>query len=299
MEKYRKDLLESKNAPKQIEFFKTDMKDLVSLAEKKLTDTLDYVVLSDEQVKQFKSLGWNQSVSSIVEERYIILNPKAYDKKTREYLYAKAPNEKIASLLGRPHLKPAYGFIPDGVPGVLSSMDVALLKASLNKKDFSHITGEIELEYSGAIGINELIVQELKRSWETSKFKVTLVPLNPADFLKKLFSSNGKVTLGVKGLDYFDGFSILTYFRGNISGNFFHINNPAIDKLLDEAVQIIDLEQRLLKYKEIQLAVLKEYTVIPLVFGPLSSGLWSPNCKSVPAHPGGIHTLPFETIEMK
>ena len=143
-----------------------------------------------------------------------------------------------------------------------------------------------------------ILYKYLKTILETAELKIDLEPLAHSEFLVKMFSSKGEILIGAKGLDYFDGFSILSYFRDQVPGNYFHVHDSNIDKKMDKVLTEFDSRERAKNYKDIQIDILKHLTVVPLLFGSEDPGLWSKKVKAVPAHPGGLHMLPFESIEM-
>lgn len=295
VEKWRVDALDSSSPPQLIHFIPT-AEDPTKMAHEGANDSLDNKTLPPSEETSFKSAGWSRSVTELTAERFVILNPKKVPADLRRYLAAKVNQVDLVKELGAPTLKPAFGIIPDGIPGTLTSEDLTSLHPQWNAP---HVNGGIVVEYVKDNPVNEKIAQYLKKVWNSSKVQVTLAPLTAADLLSKMFTSSGHVLIAGKMLDYFDGFSVLTYFRGAYAGNYFHVHDPKIDVALDQAVQILDPLKRQEAYKEIQKQILRHDTVIPLIFGSTSSGLWSPKVKNVPAHPGGIHTLPFETIEMR
>jgi ABC-type transport system substrate-binding protein len=79
----------------------------------------------------------------------------------------------------------------------------------------------------------------------------------------------------------------------------FHVDDPKIDAMIAKASQEFDQGKRAKLYQEIQVAILGHYTNIPLYFGSTASGLWSDKVESIPAHPLGFHTMPYETVLMR
>jgi ABC-type transport system substrate-binding protein len=114
-----------------------------------------------------------------------------------------------------------------------------------------------------------------------------------------MFNKESDAVIGRKGVDYPDGLSVLTYFKGKYEANYFHVNDPKTDSAIAEATKEFNTEKRIQKYKDIQIQILKYYTNIPLFFGSRASGLWSQKVKSVPSHPMGFHTMHLEAVEMR
>lgn len=193
---------------------------------------------------------------------------------------------------------PAFGVIPTGIPGALAQQDLDLLKSEAAALADPHPKGTVQIEYVASKETSDILADYLKSVWNAPGLKINLVELAPAEYMKKTFSSQGETLIAYRGLDYFDGYSVLTYFKSTYKSNYFHVHDESIDQAIDHAAGIIDLDIRASAYQNIQRQVLRHYTFIPLMFGSPASGLWSAKVKRPPAHPAGIHTLAFETIEM-
>ncbi|MCX6126600.1 MAG: ABC transporter substrate-binding protein [Proteobacteria bacterium] len=296
--KWRSDSLDSSNPPEFIDFNLTDQ-DLVELAVAGKNDTLDRQQIPTNTRTKLMSSGWKEAVTGLTFERFVIMNPKIISLPTREYLFSKVNQNQLAGSFSKSSLVPAFGIIPAGIPGSLPHEDMDKARADAAKSSPKAPTEEILVEYVADKGITDLIASYLKEVWETPTLRIKLNPIPLQDFLKKMFSSSGSVLIGARALDYFDGYSVLTYFRSAYASNYFHVHDRAVDSALDKAVEMFEPNQRIEAYKNIQRMVLKHYTVIPLLFGSPASGLWSSQLKRPPAHPAGWHTLPFETIEME
>lgn len=291
IEKWRDDKLQSLNPPKRIHFNLTDSSP-VDLAVKGKTDTLDHDPVSEDELKKLLSLGWVESATELISECYLIMNPKKVSKEIRQAIFSAINQKDIAELLGS-KFSPAYGAIPRGLPGELSEYDIKTLRQEKRAK------GQINIEYDPDTYIHAKIIPYIKGRLEAVGISVNLVPLTKRKFLEKVFASDCEVCIGRKGLDYPDGYAVLTYFKSGYPGNYFYVNDSSIDSLINEAARVLEKEQREALYKEIQKKVLAQYTLVPLTFGSQASGLWSNRIKKVPPHVMGYHMLPFETIEMK
>ncbi len=296
--KWRSDSLDSSNPPEFIDINLTDQNP-VELAVAGKNDTLDRQQIPTEIRTKLISKGWKEAVTELTFERFVIMNPKIISLQTREYLFSKVNQNQLADRFSKSSLVPAFGMIPAGIPGALPQDDMDKARSNAIKSSFKAPTGEILVEYVADKGITDPIASYLKEVWETPTLRIKLTPIPLQDFLKKMFSSSGSVLIGAKALDYFDGYSVLTYFRSAYASNYFHVHDGAVDSALDKAIEMFEPNQRIEAYKNIQRLVLKHYMVIPLLFGSPASGLWSSQLKRPPAHPAGWHTLPFETIEMK
>ena len=290
VEKWRDDALESKSPPKELRFFPTT-ESPIALAKAGATDCLDHDPVSDEDKKRLLSERWTETATELIGETYVILNPKKVAADLRQAMVSVINPAEVAKLLGSKYT-PAFGAIPRGVPGEMRQEDYPRLAPAVS----SH--GSVNLEFDPNNPVHQKVQPFLTKKWEAIGIKVNLVPLSKRDLLKRVFGNSCEVCIGQKGLDYPDGYSVLTYFKSNYESNYFYVKNHHIDSLIDKSGAILDKEKREQSYRKIQQLVLKEHTLLPLAFGSEASGLWSSKIKSVPPHVIGYHMLPFETVEM-
>jgi len=306
LKKWRKDALDSKNPPQELVFFHADyptkyavndssISSTVELIQSLNTDSLDFEIVSPTLREQLISLGWNASVTELVKSWFVIMNPKLLPLAVRKYLYHRVNPSALMTNLKNNQLQAAFGLIPNGMPGAL--IEPPFLGD--DRPSENSLTGTFKLQFQKDHPILVETAHFLKSIWESQTLKINLVPLTKAEYLQKMFASQGEIIIGAKGIDYYDGYSELTYFRSGYIGNYFHLHSPLVDRQLDGAVRILAAEARAERYKFIQEAILQEYTVIPLMFGSQGSGLWSNRVKTIPPHPIGLHGLPLETLEMK
>jgi ABC-type oligopeptide transport system substrate-binding subunit len=295
IEKWRKDDLDSSKPPIKVLYSMSEKK-AEELAKLDLTDSLDHYPINHEEKENLLKSGWTQTPSELVREFFVILNPNVISEATRRYLVSRVNTANALKAIGRPTYVAAFGLIPKFMPGEMQESDVDL--KDTNAK-VSEVKGSITLDYSATDPVEVATVNYLKSVWETPKFLIKLRVLNSEDKLDHLFKKKSEAIIGKKGVDYPDGFSVLTYFKGGYDGNYFFVNDSKIDAAIDTAVSIMDSNSRINKYRDIQKMILKHHTIIPLFFGSDASGLWSPKVKTVPPHPMGFHTLPMESVEVK
>lgn len=294
--KWRKDSLESKTPPQKIHFFGTT-EEPVSLAKSGKTDTLDRDHVSSSDQKELESRGWGASPTELTGETFIILNPKFLNEELRRYLYLKTDPVEIVAKLKEGQFKPSYGLIPTGFPGEMSAEDVkSLRKETITYKGKK---ASFKFDFDPSSEVEKKIADYLKSTWTSDLVDVELNPMSKGDKLQRMFEKKSEAVLGRKGIDYPDGFSVLTYFKGKYESNYYFVDKPEIDASIAEAVKEFDSNKRADLYKKIQLQILREYTLVPVLFGSQASGLWSEKIKRAPSHPMGYHTMPFETIEMR
>ena len=295
IEKWRPDSLESKSPPKTIFYLASDKKPVL-LAMEGITDTLDHDKVTDTEKAELLKKGWGPTPTELTGEAFVILNPKSLSKELRSYLYSMIDSKELIQRLGSNALNPAYGLIPQGVPGDLEESQGKELKL-MNR--YTGPKAIIELDYDETSDLEQKIISYLKEKWQHPKIELKITSFPKNEKLGRMFQKKAQVTIGRKSLDYPDGYSVLTYFKGSYESNYFYVNDPKIDEALLDVIQIFEPKKRELGYKEIQKSILKHYTVIPLFFGTEASGLWSNKVLSVPSHSMGIHTLPVESIEMR
>lgn len=295
IEKWRTDALDSKNPPKKVTYVMND-KNAVGLALAGVTDTLDHDKVNPADKIELQKRGWAATPTELTGEAFVILNPKLISSDLRAYLYSKTDSKELVEKLGEKMLTPAFGLIPKGMRGELEENQVLNIK---NKMIYTGPKTSIVLEYEVTSEIELKIASYLREKWAHPKIDLKLVPLSKSEKLGRMFQKKSQAVVGRKSIDYPDGYSVLTYFKGNYESNYFQINDPKIDAMISDSVQIFDSKKREISYKEIQKNILAHYTVVPLFFGSEASGLWSSKVLSVPSHSMGYHTLPVESIEMR
>ena len=295
IEKWRTDALDSKNPPKTVSYIVND-NNPVTLAMEGVTDTLDHDKVTESEKADLLKKGWAATPTELTGEAFVVLNPNTISKELRAYLYSVIDSKELVQKLGGKMLSAAYGIIPKGLHGELEEFQITELK---NNKSYNGASATIELEYEKTSDIEQKIVEFLKIKWQHPKINLKIVPLSKSEKLGRMFQKKSQAVVGRKSVDYPDGYSVLTYFKGNYESNYFQVNDPEVDAALLSVVQIFDKKQRENAYKEIQKKILRHYTVVPLFFGSEASGLWSEKVLSVPSHSMGYHTLPVESIEMR
>lgn len=293
LEKWRKDQFDSAAPPARIVFVKMDNPDAVKAALKNEIDSIDNYPASDQEQDSLQRRGWKGYLSAVTSEYFIVLNPQHHDLEQRKNLSLAIDRLGLVDRVGGRKLQPAWGLIPDILPGSLSESDVATEEKPARADGVS-----VTLEFYGASPIVTSIAEYVKRSWEKIGYRVTLEPLPIGKMLSQLFEKKARAIIASKGLDYPDGFANLAYFRGGVSSNYFHLEDNEVNSLLSDLQRDFDEKSRQKKYRDLQIRILSHYTVVPLFFGTTYADLWSPRVAKVPGHPMGIHTLSFETIEM-
>ena len=297
IEKWRSDELDSPSPPKTISIFSTS-ENPIKLAFNSATDCLDGVPVDKQDVDVLKKKEWAAVPSEITSETFIILNPNNVPIEARRHLYGLVDSKKVVELLKISSFIPAFGLIPNGMSGLLSETDIAEIKKE-SAAEYKGPKIKFSLDFEQDSDTERKIAEYLKSIWSTSKIQVTLNPLSKKDKLTRMFTRKSEAVIGRKGVDYPDGFSVLTYFKGKYESNYFHVNDTKIDLSISEALAEFNQDKRDELYRKIQISILKHFTNIPLFFGSQASGLWSNKVKLVPSHPIGFHSMQLETIEMR
>ena len=298
LEKWRADPFDSANPPANIQILLSDEQP-EALARQGKTDSLDHERVAADSFTEFTKAGWKSTATEIIAESFVILNPKKIAPELRQFLFARVDSKELVRRIGANEFRPAFGLIPTGIAGELREKECAeLLRDPRAKVELSK-PAHLEVEYDIGNAIHEKIVGYLSEVWKTPNLDIQFKGLSRKEKLARMFGKESQACIGLKLLDYPDGFSVLTYFKSGYPGNYFHVENAAIDSSINNLVNVFDESKRLSLYRDIQNSVLKQHTVVPLFFGTQASGLWGPKVKSVPSHPMGFHTLPYEMVEMK
>lgn len=293
--KWRKDHLESSASPERIVFFNSEAP-LVELALMGENDSLDAIAVAPEARAKLEARGWGAAPTELTQERFIVLNPNRLSLELRQFLYSRANPDDLIRFLAEPGYKPAYGVIPDGFPGLLTRDDVA------DRWQAANYTGpkvKFQFDYNEGNPFDQKMVDYLRGAWKHARIEIDFKAMPPAERLERYLERKLDAVLAKKSIDYPDGYSVLTYFKGKYEANVFFVDDPAIDAAISATIREFDVGRRAEAYKKVQQQILRFRTVIPLVFGSSASGLWSQKVRNAPSHPMGLHTMPFETIEMR
>lgn len=296
LEKWRKDEFDSALPPSHISFYASE-ESPIALANASKTDTLDRDAVTPTQASQLRGAGWGMVPTELTGETFVILNPKFIPDSVRKYLFEKVDPEALVSKIGEPQFKPAFGLIPTGFQGELSSDETSSLRNS--SAEYKGKKVSFTLDYDPSSDWEEKTAEYLRDTWSNDRVDVKLNKLSKGEKLQRMFGKKSEAVLGRKGIDYPDGFSVLTYFKGKYDSNYFHVDDPEIDRAIATVLRNFDAASRASNYKTIQKKVLAHHTVIPLFFGSQASGFWGNRVRSAPSHPMGYHTMSFESIEMR
>ena len=293
LRKWRESDLESRNPPQDIEFNLFEKIDPAQIASGEISDTSSFMTFDEGKSPLENDSHWRAVASEAANERFIVMNPAKVPAKVRKWMLSRVDARDFVKTLNDNSIVPAFGFIPNCLPGHLK-------KSTAGKSSLLSLAKPltITITYGANLPYAEKFKAYLARVWSHDRLKLEFEVLPVSEYLKVLFQRRGAVVIGARGLDYPEGYSVVSYFRSNIESNFFFVNNKAIDNLIDEAAQELDSEKRKRIYEVIQERVLEEATVIPLAFGSWKKYYWSNRVKDVPAHPIGVQFLPLEMLTM-
>lgn len=293
--KWRSDHLQSAYPPEKIRFLHT-IENAVDLAERGQNDTLDGISVSREMRALLEARGWGTAPTEITLERFVVLNANKLSPELRRFLCSRLSTKELLKRLDEPNLKEAYGLIPNGFPGELKPSDLPRLDETA---EYHGPKVSFQLDFSSDVELDGRVAAYVREAWAHDRIEVVLNPIPKKERISRMVNKQSDAVIGVKAIDYPDGYSVLTYFKGKYDANYYYVDSPVIDAAISATIVEFDLEKRTQAFKDVQREILKFRTVVPLIFGSLASGLWSQKVKNVPSHPMGLHTVAFETIEMQ
>lgn len=293
LSKWRTSEIESRNPPQKIIFNLFDKIDPRKIIQGNVSDTTSFIA-TDKYDKLFEqNINWRHVPSGATSERFVVLNPKKIPLVVRKWMLSRINTLDLVKEINDKLVEPAFGFIPNSLPGHLKSSEAQPAPdLKLREKIKFKIICSADMSYF------RKFKSYLLKAWRHKNLEITFEPLSVSDYLKALFDKRGDAVIGLRGLDYPEGYSIVTYFRSNLDHNYFYINNKAIDQKIDQASHEINEVERYRLYEEIQKMVLDESTVVPLAFGSWKKFYWSKQVKDIPSHPMGAHFIPLEMLEM-
>lgn len=169
LEKWKSDPLDSKNPPQRIRFFEPTQ-DPVVMAKAKLNDVLDHESIDDESKALLLSQGWFETATELSNEIFVVLNPKKVARTIREYVFNQLDVEKVLKEIDSKMLKPAYGLIPNGIPGFISKIERNSESKLFDTQNKSIPKGSFELEYADNSTLMKKIAFAIKKQLDRDTF---------------------------------------------------------------------------------------------------------------------------------
>lgn len=290
--KWRTSEFQSKNPPEQIDFhLRNEVKEDLVLSGS-YTDTSNFMTLDQKGSQLAESGDWRSVVSEATNERFIVLNPQKIPRDVRRWMLNQVNQEEFVNSLNDSSIVPAYGFIPNFLPGAIKTAPAKLSDANPPSKALS-----LEITYGENLPYPDLFISYFERVWQHPNLTLRFKALPVSQYLENLFQKKGEVIIAAKGIDYPEGFAAVAYFRSTVDANFLYVKQPKIDELITMASLELNQDARAEIYRDIQLRVLQEATVIPLAFGAWKKHYWHKRVKFVPAHPLGVQFVPLEMLE--
>lgn len=285
--------VEKHSYPKLVTLVEMNDLNAINGALKGELDSLDGFSVPSNIVKKLEDIGWRQTVTTMTKQLFLVLNPDTMSKEVREIIQSQILQMEFQNLSASYHK--AFGIIPVGVVGALKSNGSSKIIGLKSLKKTIKLNIDM-VDVEPVIGV---LVEQIKEELKKVNIILNVNKVSIEQYLEKIKNKKFDLIVRSKFLDYPDGISILTYFRSQSVANSFFVNSVKVDDLLDKSMSELSIEKRSLLYQEIQKEILAQRTIVPLVFGSDNLGLWSKTVNVVPAHPIGIHGLPFDEIKLK
>jgi ABC-type transport system substrate-binding protein len=214
LQKWRDSDLESSNPPQEIEFNLFEKIDPDKVALGKITDTSSFMTFDEGKSPLENNSDWRAVASEAANDRYIIMNPNKVPENVRKWMQAKVRSEDFVKTLDDKSIVPAFGFIPTCLPGHLKKSKVENApELKLEKSLTVKITHGANLPYVGKFRAY------LTKVWAHPKLNLDFEVLPVSEYLKLIYQKEGTVIIGARGLDYPEGYSVVSYFRSDIESN--------------------------------------------------------------------------------
>ncbi len=217
--------------------------------------------------------------------RYIVVNVKmspTNNKLVRQAIAAAINREQLAKIVFMGTMEPLYSLVPKGLWSHIDVFkqkygdgNIALAKKLLQQAGFSEKNkAKLVLWYTPThygdteAALAQLIKQQLEA---TGMITVEIKSSEWATYVDQL--RKGQMMLALLGWypDYIDPDDFLTPFLHSGANKWTGsgYSNPEVDKLLDEAVQLTDRQQRAKLYEKVQEILAEDVPIIPLLQGKL------------------------------
>lgn len=288
-----KDQYTSENPSKEIRYLLNEIDKSYELAIEDKVDLVNISAMEQDKIKKVKELNFNEAVSGITHEQFLVINPEKISIEWRQFLFSKFDTNDFIKKLGFNNLEPAFGYVPTVLKGAIKSSLKSELNLTIDEAKLSPIVLTINL-MNGKM--EEKIETILKEVWRHPKLTLKFNYLEIDPYLEAIFAKKFEASIVPKGLDYPDAMANLSYFKSDIKDNFFLVFDKAIDDKIATCSVNFDKESDC--FIDLQKEIFKKLNVLPLFFGTDKSEFWSKNIKKVPAHPLGLQFLKLDQIEM-
>ncbi|MEE8413257.1 MAG: peptide ABC transporter substrate-binding protein [Dehalococcoidales bacterium] len=234
-----------------------------------------------------------------------ITKPPFDDARVRRAFSQAVDKEKLASLVFRDMMEPAYGILPPGMPGfndALSGLnfDVAEAKELIRKSAYGSIDNlpPITITTAGRGGRVSGDLEAIIHQWrENLGVEVKVRQLEPERFFYNLKEEKDEMFDMGWIADYphpQDFLEIL--FSTGTENNYGEYSNPEVDALLKRAGVELDTELSLELYREAEQILVDDAAMLPLWFGR-NFVLVKPHIRGYDLNPMGLVDLSGVTIE--
>ncbi len=208
-------------------------------------------------------------VQPLLSASYILLNPNIApfnDINVRKALIMAFDRQKIANVTYDGHVKVANGIVPQGLDGIdwtanVPSYDPSAAKSLLQKSSLASSGGGVILYTNGdysPVAMKLQLEQNLG-------LKADVVQLQWPDYIGQMEAHQLPAMTLDWIADYPDPEDFLrVLFHTGASDNSIGYSNPAVDKLLDEALAEPDANKRAALYQQAQQKIIDDAVVIPL-----------------------------------
>lgn len=207
---------------------------------------------------------------------YIAFNAKQApfdDPKVRQAFSESIDKNQLVNVILKNEAVVANGILPPGMPGYSKATkglpyDPANAKKLLQESKYAGKLPPIQLATSGTGANVGPLIEALVQMWKTNLgVTVTVQQVEAATFLQD--AQQGKFQMWEAGwaADYPDPEDFLSInFNSQSQGNDTKYNNPAVDKLLNEADTQLDPTKRMAEYNQAEQMIINDAAWLPLIY---------------------------------
>ncbi len=202
--------------------------------------------------------------------------PPFDDANIRQAFSYAVDKEKVISLSAQNIVSPAYGILPQGMPGYNANLnglqfDPEKAKELIAASKYGNVSNlpPIVLTVAGVGGGISGVVGGVIEEWRRNLgVEVTVRQLEPEIFLYRINQEKDQLFLNGWIADYPDPQDFLDLlFHTGAQNNIGNYSNPRLDSLLDQAAVEQDPSIRLQTYQAAEQLIVQDAAVLPLFFG--------------------------------
>ncbi|MFH1653593.1 MAG: ABC transporter substrate-binding protein [Pseudomonadota bacterium] len=282
----------------RIYFYKYNLNEAVSEFNKgSLDDIILYAADKNEIKREYNVLNGRTYIT-----RMLQFNTKKGVFKSlnmrKAFIYAFDKNNYV-KLVNSKNLIPATGFIPKGMIGY-SESEYYLYSPEKSRK----LLQKEKVDHNKKIIIISSRPQEAEALSVIAKdiekilgIAIEVKKVTSAEFYQRWISFNDDIMLGGADSIYLDPYFQLRYAIPSYNERCItEFKNKNVEELLERTQTIVNKSERAKLYNKIDNLIMDDALILPLYYGSISTGIYSPDVYGIKLPPNGVQHVRYEIV---